>query len=40
MRDNRGSSRTLIQQLMGRLGSSTAGRSVAYNDEVDDGAFA
>ena len=33
-RDHRGSSRTLIQQVMGRLASSTDRRSVAYNDEV------
>jgi hypothetical protein len=32
-RDNRGSLRTLIQQLMGRLARSTDGRCVAYNDE-------
>ena len=32
--DNRGSSRTLIQQLTACLCSSTTGRPVAYNDEV------
>jgi hypothetical protein len=32
--DNRGSSRTLIQQLTSRLGSSTDHRPVPYNDEV------
>ena len=34
--DNRRSSRTLIEQLTGWLTSSTAGRPVAYNDEVYD----
>jgi hypothetical protein len=33
-RDNRGYSRTLIQQIVGCLASSTEGHSVAYNDEV------
>jgi hypothetical protein len=32
--DNRESSRTPIQQLTGRLGSSIGHRPVAYNDEV------
>src|SRR5215213_4800007 len=32
--DNRGSSRTLTQQLTGRPGSSTDHRPVPYNDEV------
>jgi hypothetical protein len=33
-RHNRGSSRTPIEQPIGRLASSTHGRFVAYNDEV------
>ena len=32
--DNRGSSRTLIQQVTSHLGSSTAHRPVPYNDEA------
>jgi len=32
--DNRGSSRTLIEQFIGSLGSSTDRRPIAYNDEV------
>jgi hypothetical protein len=32
--DNRGLSRTVVQQVIGRLPRSTDRRSVAYNDEV------